>query len=139
MKRFTYSLKNMKFNDLKYKYACFVFSLFINCTELEMAAEYYRLICIVSLSPYETEMTKSAKQKIRAALLDRPETLVALNNLYKASGLEIRLDSGDENVVAEDIIGEKNEKNEIINEKVNYKEDEDDEAEAEFTKMKISK
>ena len=78
-------------------------------------------------------MTKYAKQKIGAALLDPPETLVALTYLYKVIGLEIRLDSGDENVVAEDIFVEKNEKNEIINEEVNYKEDEDHEAEAEFT------
>jgi hypothetical protein len=84
MKNYTGDLKGLHFKELPFKYACYCFSLLINSTHLSVASEYFRLICIIFLSEYNTPLVVDAKEKIKAAVANRPETEKEINKLFKS-------------------------------------------------------
>ena len=105
MKNVTYDLIHEIKMDLQFKYSCYCFTLLLNSTHLKLSSEYFRLICIVFLSEFNTPMVEEAKEKIKIALSNRPEELKQLdkiiqNSLNRPSSNDIENDSSkDENVM----------------------------------------
>ena len=104
MKRFSNSIKLLQINDFMHNYCCLCFSLLANCTELELAGEYYKAICTIFLSPFVTEECIQAKEKIKVSLLERPETIDHLKKTLKNYKLDSALyvDAQDEINLDED-------------------------------------
>ena len=62
---------------------------------LHISSEYYRLICIVFLSPFNSPLVQEAKESIKEAQANRPETEKELNKII--NGAKIEEDNESEN------------------------------------------
>ena len=88
MKRFTHGIKHLKLGDLVSAFLVYGFSLLVNSTNLELAGEYYKLMSVIFSSEFSTRGVLEAKRKLKAALLERPETLQALKGVYKSHNID---------------------------------------------------
>ena len=89
MKRYANSAKSIGFNDFLHSYACFCFSLLAYSTSLKIANTLYRAICTIFLSKTVSAKVKHARHIIKAAILERPETLNKLKEILSEFKLNV--------------------------------------------------
>lgn len=83
MKRFSNSLTRFKITKNQHIFMCYAFSLLLNSTSLSMIKEYFRFICIVLLSKSNSQIVVESKNKLKEALLIRPNNQDQLDVLVK--------------------------------------------------------
>ena len=88
MKRLTFSLKQFNLPEYSKRFLCYCFSLLLNSTSLALSSEYFELICIIFLSERLCKIVSDAKLKLKAALLERPDTLEALKKTFSLHNIE---------------------------------------------------
>ena len=64
MNRFVRALKKINKNDDVHHFACYCFSFLLNSTDLNIMSRYFRLICLVFLTPFTNSHVEDAVSKL---------------------------------------------------------------------------
>jgi hypothetical protein len=84
MKRFSRSIQKLTTTKDTHRFICYLFSLLLNSTSLEMIGEYFQLICIIYLSPTQTKYFLRTKETLAELLESRPDDVKAIKNIVNA-------------------------------------------------------
>ena len=73
MHRFSRSVGKIMTNREDKMFACYCFSLLLNCTTLSQISEYFKILCIIFLSKTKNKQFLDASKKLQELILLRPE------------------------------------------------------------------